>query len=205
MGFVGQTRYVDFRVVDVSNNPVTTIILSSFVVNPALPTPGIVDEYSPTQNTIMFERNNVPCSDGLSLTNHQDGRYTLNYTPTAIGHDYVDIWVAAAGIRALDEEEIANASGSSSSSNVTALNEDYLSPDNLLIRVAHPETFTLFIFNSSDWEQGRTDTLNAIGNTSLDTAGNWVNSIVVPDASTYHIVIISSTATQVAFPFLVVP
>src|SRR5208282_4413502 len=115
MGVVGQLRYVDFRVLDNSNVPVTSLSLSNFAVNP---TPPIDYEYSNTQSTILFERDDVACLDALTLFNHLDGRYTLMYTPSAIGHDYVDIWICPAdigapdgvlnGVRAIDEAEIAS-------------------------------------------------------------------------------------------------
>lgn len=201
MGFIGQTRYLDFRVVDLNSNPITGILLSTFVVNPMPAATEETDEYSPTQNTIIFERDNVPCTDVLSLFDHQDGRYTLLYVPTAAGHDYVDTWVAAYGIRDIDIEEIAN-TDTSLSSNVANLNQDYLSPGYLRITAANPQTYTLFVFNSSDWEQGRQDTSFALGSSSLDTSGNWVNTLTVATPGTYHIVIMNSTTTQVAFPFL---
>src|SRR5271170_3823243 len=143
MGVVGQTRYCDFRVLDNNNNPVTSLALSDFEINPTEISPW--PEYSTTVNVIIFERNDTDCTDSLTLFNHNDGRYTLLYTPTAIGHDYVDIWVCPLqisapldylnGVRAIDESEIATPGGGGGSftSDSAQLNQDFGAPGQLLI------------------------------------------------------------------------
>ncbi|MGC1582132.1 MAG: hypothetical protein WA766_11645 [Candidatus Acidiferrales bacterium] len=203
MGYVGTERYIISRVVDLSNAPVTGITLADFVVNPTLPVPGITDEYSDLVYNLIFERDTVACSDTLSWLDLQDGRYSLMYTPSAIGNDYIDIWYGPYGIRTIDNEVIQTAGGNESS-NVVSLNQNYQSSDKYLITVPNPQTYALYVYNSSDWVQGRQDTLYALGTTALDTSGNWINSIVVLDPGTYHIVIISTTTIVVAFPFVVV-
>ena len=128
MGYVGTERYIISRVVDLSNAPVTGITLADFVVNPTLPVPGITDEYSDLVYNLIFERDTVACSDTLSWLDLQDGRYSLMYTPSAIGNDYIDIWYGPYGIRTIDNEVIQTAGGNESS-NVVSLNQNYQSSD----------------------------------------------------------------------------
>lgn len=213
MGVIGQTRYCDFRVLDNSNNPVTNLLLSDFEINPTEVFP--YPEYSNTVNVIIFERNDVPCLDALSLFNHMDGRYTLMYIPSAIGHDYVDIWVCPQqisapfgylnGVRNLDEDEIASPTASLVSDSV-ALYQDYGFAGQLLItQVLDPSDYILYVFNSSDWSIGNTDPLYALGSTPLMSNGDWTNQVFIGTPSTVHIVLIGAVNTVVAFSYFSVP
>lgn len=215
MGVVGQTRYCDFRVLDNSNNPVITLSLSDFEINPIEIDP--YPEYSNYTNVIIFERNDVPCYDSLTLFNHEDGRYTLMYDPSAIGHDYVDIWVCPNqlggpisylyGSRAINEDEIATPGGGGSfTSDSVGLDQNYGFSDQLLItQVPDPEDYTLYVYNSSDWIGGNTDPLYALGTTALDSSGNWINQVFIATPATIHIILINATNIVVAFSYFSVP
>lgn len=208
MGFVNQRRYIDFRIVDNSGHPVTNVTsaplvtqvgstIGPFTVNPV---PPITPEYN--SNTIIFQRNDVNSTDILSIFNHEDGRYTLMYTPSGPGHDYVDLYDHDYNTRIIDRTEIANIA--TNNSIVVFLNQDFSSVGFLNITVSHPEGYTLFVFNSTDWVDGRQTSTDAIGSSALTTAGNWVTTIPVPVPGTYHIVLMKPGTTIVAFPFVVV-
>jgi hypothetical protein len=200
MGYVGQTRYIDFRVLN-GSTPVTNITLGSFVINPSPASTEETDEYSPTQNTIIFERNSAPCSDVISFHNFSDGRYAIMYTPSSMGHDYVDIWVAAESYRRIDEDDIESPSATAAS-NVAVLNQDYGSPGQYRVTLPKPNLYSLYVFLSSDWTLGKTKSYNALGNTPVMTNGDWVNSINVVTPNTVHIVLVNGNITVVLYPFV---
>ena len=176
MGFVNQLRYIDLKIIDINSNPVPGRILSNW--------------------TVIFERNETVCADTLSLLDHGDGRYAIMYTPSAIGHDFLSVYDPLYDITNIDVEEIVEASA------VASLTQNFGTTGALRITAVNPTSYTLYVFDSSTWIEGNQDPLFALGSTSLDASGNWINPITVSTPGTYHIVIINPTQTQVSFPYL---
>ena len=82
------------------------------------------------------------------------------------------------------------------------LDQNWSSAGNLLVtQVSDPQDYILYVFQSSDWVANRRDAGYAMGSSRLDTQGNWYQQVAVTPG-TYHIVLLSSTETIVAWPYL---
>jgi len=196
MDYVGQLRTFTFTILNHSGVPVTTLSLGDFEINPTYLLPDTYIYY-----TIVFERNEQYCSDVLSLTNNGDGSYTLSYVPSSTGNDFIDVFDPVDGLRISDSADIFEPNFVSST---VYLNQNYGGTNNLLVIVPYPNTYVLYVFDSSQWVLGNQTPDFALGTTALTTNGDWVNSILVVVPGTYHIVIMDSTTTEVLYPFLVV-
>jgi hypothetical protein len=168
----GVTRYVDFVVKQIDGSAVSGLGLGSF--------------------SIVFLRDNLPCSDTLSLTGHSNGLYTVSYTPSDAGHDFLQLTYAAAGVVIEDNEDIVPASvfNPSSLNLSTILNHDYPTPGNLLVSIPNAVNYRVYVFRSSDWDGLLRDPDYALGYSALDSAGHWAQTVTVIDG-TYDIVAIS--------------
>src|SRR5208282_2827678 len=196
-GIVGTQRSIPFICVDTNSNPVTTLALSDFTINPSLPSgwPPLI--YG--ANTIVFQRNAVACSDVLTLQNNSDGTYILKYTPSATGADYIGIFIdslgaASIGLPLVDQATITTG-GTPEAENIAYLDQNYPTSDAMLVTIPNPTAYTIFAYNYSDWSLGRTDTLYAIGSSSVNSDGTWANQIPVVTPGTYTVVAVSINAS----------
>lgn len=169
MGTVGEVIYVDF-----------------WILNNTMPVPGraLSDWW------IDFYRNNAPCGDVLSLVDHGDGHYTVSYTPSYPGHDYLKIYDPLYDNSYINTEDIDQSDLILYASS-TGVNQDYGSQGSLKVQVANPSQYTLYLYTTSDWISGKRDDNSAAGFTALDNQGNWINGVIVsPD--TYTVVLKSA-------------
>lgn len=173
---VGSLRYIEFRIADIDGNPVTNRDLAAV-------TPG--------QRVLVYlARDTVACSDPVTLTNWgSTGRYYASYTPSAVGHDYLEIYDELYDLRWIDVEDVASQSGG----DTVTVNQDYGGVGRFVITDPDPETFTLYWFLSFDWQAGRQNPDYAVNGTAIDSSGNWVTTSLelVPD--TYHVVALNDT------------
>ena len=177
-------RNITFTVVDINSNPVTGLGLGNFQVT--------------------FFRNNVACVDPLHLTELGSGRYSVTYQPSGPGHDYLELYSLANDIRIVDEEDLVSQADIVGAGNVTSVDQNYPSAGYLQVLAANPETWTLLVFTSQDWDlQNRADA-NALGITSVATNGNWINPINVPTGR-YHIVIRRGNVLNVMKAYMEIP
>lgn len=181
----GVTRYVDFVVVDAGGNPASGLSLSSF--------------------SIVFLRNNLPCSDSLTLTSHGNGLYTVSYTPSDAGHDFLQFTYAPSGVVIEDNEDIVPASvfNPGSLDLTTKLNQDYPTSGALVVSIPNAASYSVYAFRSADWDAMLRNPSYSAGFSALDNAGNWATPISVVDG-TYTIVAIASdgTGSVVVRPYL---
>jgi hypothetical protein len=183
MSTVGRLRFIEFRVVDVNSNPVTGLTLANF--------------------TVIFTRDNVACADALNLVDNGTGHYVLEYTPSVVGHDYIELYNVTNDVRPSDAEDIIDVAGSSGlTPNTVNLTQDTGSIGRYKITFANPQTYSVYVFNSQDWQSGLTSSANALVGTTIDTFGNWVSTPLVVLHGTYHIVAISSSTSIVLSAFL---
>ncbi len=165
---IGLPVYVDIRVVDNGSSPVTGLTQGDF--------------------SIIFRRDNADCSDPLSFLNYGDGSYTFFYTPTAPGHDYLDLYNAANDIRTLYTEDIVSPRSIIGGSDAVTVDQNYTGAGNLEVTQPDPISWVLLIFASTDWDLGNRADADAIGLTTVDSLGNWINPITVTPGR-YHIVV----------------
>jgi hypothetical protein len=137
--------------------------------------------------TIVFLRNNVACTDVLTITDLTGGLYSASYTPTAAGTDYLDIFEPVSALRATFTAEIEPLTGLAClTQTVTGLPAGTL----------NPQTYVLYIYLTSDWTNGNRGSAYAKGQTGLNTDGSWKTSIYVV-SGVYTIVLINSLTTLV--------
>jgi hypothetical protein len=182
---VGRKRFINFRIVDVDSVPQSGRVLGDF--------------------QILFTRDGSSCSDALSLINSGSGRYILEYTPSAAGFDFLEVYDSPTDIRVQDEEEIDTIDSLFAIGAFTVnLTQDYGGVSALKPDVSDPLNWTLFVYLSQDWQVGRREVDNAIGSTNLNAGGNWITTpIPVPINQTYHIIVKSNDdRTKVIAPFL---
>lgn len=154
---------IQFWIADVNSNPITDCTLASF--------------------TITFTRNGVTCTDPLTLVNNGGGSYCLEYTPSAAGCDVINIDDNVNDLHYCDIEVI------DPTSDVLTLTQDYGGSGALKVGIPKSATYTLYVYNSSDWATGNTATYMAIAYTALDSSGNWLTPSLYVVPGTYHIVI----------------
>jgi hypothetical protein len=191
MFLFGSIRYVDFRI---QANGTTVTSLAQVDLAP------------------HFTRNGVTCTDALTFTELGDGRYQFSYTPSAAGHDVLDIhWQSSADVTkfffATNSEDIVAPAMLLGGSVVINLTQNTPTTNALKVtQVVNPAAFTLYVYLSSDWQAGNTDTSQAIASTQLDSSGNWLTAILPLTPGTYHIVIRDSLGTvQVIQAYLQLP
>ena len=178
---VGQTRLIEFWIADIDSVPVTTCTLDSF--------------------TITFTRDGVACTDPLSLVNNGAGSYCLSYTPSAAGRDIININDVTHDLHYCDIETISLSSDGSSTT--VLLTQNTPTANALQVTIADPSSYTLYVYNSSDWTGGNTDTFYALDSTQLDSSGNWLTTPIYVIPGTYHIVIRNGAgAVQVLMAYL---
>ena len=176
---VGQIRLIQFWIASVTSVPVTTCTLDSF--------------------TITFTRDGVACTDPLSLVNNGAGSYCLQYTPSAAGRDVINIDDAVNDLHYCDIETIS----ADLSSDAILLTQNTPTANALKVTASSPSSYTLYVYNSSDWASGNTDTFYALDSTQLDSYGNWLTTPIYVIPGTYHIVIRDNTGTvTVLMPYL---
>jgi hypothetical protein len=166
---IGQSRLIEFWIANVSSVPITTYTLSNF--------------------TITFTRNGVACTDALALVNNGGGSYCLEYTPSIAGRDVINIDDNVNDLHYCDIEDITADGGSDSTSTVLSITQNTGGANALQVTAASPMSYTLYVYNSSDWQTGNTDTSAAVGYTQLDSSGNWLTTPIYLTSGTYHVII----------------
>jgi len=165
-------RSFTIKIVDASDNPVTTRVLADLEV--------------------LFRRNSANCSDALTFLNNGDGTYTISYTPSGYGQDVISVYDAPTDLRFTDVEDIYNfaAGGTNSTGSGGAaycLNQNFGGAGKLLPPVSDPADYRMLVFASSDWAVNRRSDAYSFGTSAVDAAGAWVTGIYVP-AGIYHVV-----------------
>jgi hypothetical protein len=183
MFILGGTRSFDFRVL-VDGIPVT----------------GIAQSFL----SVYFTRDGIACTDPLTFVEHVGhggGRYTLSYFPSVSGHDYIDISYFVAGDPAADPAipdkyfyahesmDIVTQQQLVGASTAIVLTQNTPTANALRVTVPNPQTYTLYVYRSSDWQTGATATVNAVASTQLDTSGNWITGALTVISGTYHVII----------------
>jgi hypothetical protein len=183
---LGRTRYIDFAIADVNSNPVPGRTLA---------------EWSASPNRLIFLRNMVPCTDPLALHDYGDGRYTVSYSPTAAGHDFLQIYDQVTDIKITDVEDIVPADFAVGGGPVFVLDENFGGAGKLKVTAANPDTYVLQVYASTSWEQGMRSDAYSVGTTVLRSDGTWAHSISVP-SGTYHVVITKFRNQQIIKAYL---
>jgi hypothetical protein len=179
MWLTGQIRLIQFWIASTAGVPITTCTLDSF--------------------TITFTRNGIICTDSLSLVNNGAGSYSLQYTPSTAGQDVITIDYSVNGLHYCDIGTIS----ADFSSSAILLTQNIPTSNALMVTVPNPSSYTLYVYNSSDWASGNTDTFYALDSTQLDSYGNWLTTPIYVIPGTYHIVIRDNTGTvTVLMPYL---
>jgi hypothetical protein len=183
MARVGRKRFIEFRLADITGAPVSTKVLTDLAV--------------------LFTRDDVTCTDGLTLVNKGNGLYILEYTPSAPGHDYIDIYDATDDLRNIDAEDVDDVTTFFDITTSIALTQDFGGTGVLKPVITNPQDYTLYVFPSQVWQTGQTDPVNSLAATGLDTLGNWLTSPLSVNHGTYHIVLIGQVGdTHVIRTFL---
>jgi len=175
MGRVNRLRYIEFRLVDLSSNPITGRVLS--------------------QLQVFFTRNAVVCTDPLSLVELGSGRYILEYTPSAAGHDYLEMYDPPSQIRIEDSEDIDDANTFFDLSATVGVSQDYGSIGRYKVIVSNPSSYVLYVFYTSDWDAGKTATNFALAATNIDSSGNWLSTPITLVHGTYNLVLFGADGT----------
>lgn len=176
MGQVGTKRYIPWRIEDANSDPVTGRQLSDLQV--------------------IFLRDAAACSDTLNLSETQSGLYFLEYTPTGVGEDYIDIYDATNDARLVDDEVIETLAGTSgtgtSGMNIVQLTQDTGGVGALKVVLPDPSTYTLYVFVSQVWQSGQSSPTDAVAHTTINDDGSWATTPLSVLPGTYHIVVMST-------------
>jgi hypothetical protein len=170
MSQVAIPTYIYVRVQDSSGAPVAGLTKASF--------------------TIVFLRNDSPCTDFLSVIDHGAGLYTFIYTPTTAGTDYIDIYEPVTKCRTTSTHTVRPLFGTVGLSSIIT---------GLPTGIPNPDTYILSVYSASDWTNGNRSTAYAKGQTGLNPDGSWKNSIFVL-SGIYTIVLRNQTTTIVIAP-----
>lgn len=170
---------------------VTGLILSNFVIDRFTKDGFVVD--STTSST-------------LALVEVGVGYYYIKYIPSSAGIYVLALSNVAHSINEVDIIEIEGAD------EAIELTQNTGGVDNLKPNITskfYPDInyadFLLMIFDSVDWQVGRTDDDFAIGTSELDSLGNWVEDSIIVSPGTYHILIRDNIDTTfVIKPFFTV-
>lgn len=182
-------RYLPFRLIDESDQPITGATLGDF--------------------QLFFRRDGVDCSDSVSLAEWGSGRYSLSYVPSASGTDYLEAYHPVADIRVVDIENVVDGvrffeTVIGAGVKIYDLTHNWGGMDNLRVTLPQPQIYALSVYRSSDWNQNKRSDNDAVGSTSLDTMGRWLNAIPVI-AGTYHLVVKKFRDNIIIKPNLEVP
>jgi hypothetical protein len=157
--------------------------------------PGLV--FSQIQTA--FFRNNLLCTDALTFTEWGGGYYFISYTPTAAGSDYFAVYYPAANYLLETRETVVDLANMFSTGNAVSVTQNTGGSGALLPVITNTASYTLYLYNSSDWLSGNTDTSQAAGSTALDASGNWLQSPVTVLHGTYHFVLRNNAGVVVVF------
>jgi hypothetical protein len=180
----GRTHFINFRVPSTGGGFVTGLTLGNFT-------------------TLMFV-DNASHTETLTLTEIATGLYSCSYVPSIAGYYYLELYDAANTFRVADGIEIDTLETFFGSSDTIALTQNYESTNKFKVTVANPQTYQLYIYNSSDWTAGNTGINFVVNSTAITTSGNWVAPTINVVHGTYHIIIKNITNTIVLAAFLVV-
>lgn len=169
MGYVGRQRYIEIYLVTANGVPITNRVISAF--------------------NIYFTRNMVACTDALTMHEIGNGLYVLTYMPSTEGHDFLQVVDSVTNTRFTNTEEIYDTASLFGTSAVISLTQDTGGIGSLKPTAPDPTNWTLYIYNSSDWQNGNTSTASALGSSQLDSNNNWLTSPIDVTHGTYHIVI----------------
>lgn len=180
----GRTHFVNFRVYNTSGTAVAGLLLSNF--------------------SVLFFVDNVVCTVPLILTQIATGLYSCTYVPEIAGFYYLELYNSTYNARISDGVEIDTLATFFGLSSNIALTQNYGSTNKFQVTLPNPQSYTLYIYNSSDWTVGNTSMPYVVNSTAIDTNGNWVTPTLNVVSGTYNIVITNSTSTKVLAAFLVV-
>lgn len=181
MFILGNRRYITFRIVDIDDQPVLGRTLEDL--------------------SVLFLRNNELCSDPLEFQDLGNGRYSVMYTPSATGHDYLELKDIENDISIIDEDDIVSQDDILGESETVQLNQHYGGSNALLIREPNPDSYILQVFLSSDWDAGRRTDSYAVGSTAIQPTGAWATPLTVTK-DTYHLVLMGFRTSKVIRPYL---
>jgi hypothetical protein len=117
------------------------------------------------------------------------GHYALTYTPSAAGHDYLEIAYGAASFFQTSSEDVISAQTLLGGSLTRTLTQDTPTTGALKVTIDDPSSSTLYVYLSSDWQIGNTETYAAVGSTQLDGSGNWLTTPLYVSPGTYHVIV----------------
>lgn len=166
---VGQNHYVPFYGIS------TALGTSDFTVDVFFRDFGPVDDATRTS---------------LSITEIVTGYYIATYIPTQPGFYYLGISNTpnnlhiTEGVDIEEGESVVNLTQDTSGSSVLRPSLPKVKNSGLDLT-----EYLLMVFESSDWDVGRTDPMFAVASTELDAVGNWLATPLVVSPGTYHIVI----------------
>jgi hypothetical protein len=183
---LGSKRYVDFRLAYIESNPVTGRTLA---------------DWRTGANRLILLRNTEPCADELELKDYGDGRYTVSYSPSSAGHDYLEIYDNACDIRVADVEDIVPPEFAIGGSAAFALYEDFGGAGALRVTLPSPASYVIQVYQSSDWNRGARSDADALGATPVNADGSWARSISVA-AGVYHVVASKPGSRTIIKPYL---
>lgn len=183
---IGRTRFIDFALADAASAPVPGRTLASWRASPS---------------HLLFLRDMAACTDVLSLHDYGDGRYTVSYSPSAPGHDFLQVYDQPTDIQVTDIEDIVPADFAVGGGSVFALDENFGSPGQLLVTLPSPGTYLLQVYASSSWEQGLRSDAYAVGVSPVNADGTWQRAISVP-SGVYHIVAVKFRSQHIVKPYL---
>lgn len=177
MVLISVPRYIEFTLLDGSSVPITGVTLSDL--------------------GIFFTRNTVTCTDPLSLVYLSNGRYVLEYTPTTTGHDYIEITYAPTNKLVINTEDIYSSRMLLGETQTISFTQDWGSVGRFKVTLDNPNTYTLYVFNSSDYAIGKNIPTYALASTGIDTNGNWVTPSITLLHGTYSVVLFGSSGARI--------
>ncbi len=113
------------------------------------------------------------------------GFYYVRYNPSSAGLYYLGLSNVANAINIANSVDIKEATFAVNLTQDTG-GVDNLKPNFVGITLSE---YLLMVFDSGDWQVGRTDNTYAAAMTGLDDEGNWLATPLVISPGTYHIII----------------
>lgn len=153
---------------------------------------------------VIFTRDTHPVSaatlDSLTVTELTGGFYMASYTPDVTGDFLLALSNVAHNVHVIESVDV------NEGIIVVDLTQDTPTTNALKPSGTNLNEFLLMVFNSHDWDVGKTDTMYALAQTELDVDGNWEATPLVVVPGTYHIIIRNNFGvTKVFKPYLKVP
>ena len=183
MWFAGDVRSIDFRITTINSVAVAGLTLPDFVV--------------------IFRRNNTVCSDTLTLLSSSAGDYTVQYIPSSVGHDYLELYNTANDVRVIDTEDITTRSLEFGDTTKT-VNHNFPTTNALSVtQVLKPTDYKIYAYLKDDWASGLRDLSQTLGHSGLNSDGSWMSTITLVPGS-YTIVILNSSDSLVINASLVI-